>query len=337
MNQQNFGKYIKLRYALILVLLISVIGVLGYMTIEKIPLLDAIYMTVITISTVGFKEAISLSIAGKIFTIILIIVSWISFAFAITVITSVIVESEVGAILNKYRSKRKLKNMKDHVIIVGYGRNGRKVAEDLEKIGEEFVIIERNHELIMNSEHKDRFMEGDATNDDVLLEAGIKNAKAIISSLPVDADNLFVVVTARNLNPDFLIISRASELSTQQKLRVAGANKVIMPEFVGGSYMASVVVNPGVVDFVNQLSITGEADTNLTEIECDELPDSFKNKTISDLQIRQKTGANLVGFKTPDGKFTINPGADTKLVSHSKIFFLGSNEQISKLKDFFKS
>jgi voltage-gated potassium channel len=336
MIENNIRQFLKLRYAIFFLLSIVLIGFFGYLIIEDTSVIDALYMSVITISTVGFKEVIALSTAGKIFTIILILVSWLTLAFALTVITSTIVEVEIEDILFKYRNRVKFRNMKDHVIIVGYGRNGKKVADEFDALKTEYVIIDKDHQLIISSERKKRFVEGDATEDEVLIETGVKNAKAIICTLPVDADNLFVVITARSLNKDFLIISRASQSSAEKKLLIAGADKVIMPENVGGSYMASVVNQPDVANFLNEISLQGSADTNLVEIECDELPESLKSKSIADLHIRKTTGANIVGFKTAEGEFIINPGPDTKMVSHSKLFVLGTNEQIRKISELFK-
>ncbi len=171
----------------------------------------------------------------------------------------------------------------------------------------------------------------------MLIEAGIKKAKALISSLPVDADNLFVVLTARSLNPDLIIISRASNERSEKKLRIAGVNNVVMPEKLGGAHMATLVARPDVVDFLNHLSIHGEAPTNLEEIVCSRMHERHLNKSIYEIGIRKKTGANIIGFRTPEGEYIINPKPDTKVIQNSKLFVLGTPDQIIAMKKMLRS
>lgn len=328
-------QYSKVRYAFFLMVGIWFVGTIGYMIIEAAPFLDAAFMTVITVSTVGFNDVLILSQAGKIFTMFLIVISWITFAYGISVITSHFVEGGVGSILYQYRNKKQLNKMKDHVIIVGYGRNGHQAAHELQVIGIPFVILETKHDIIMHNLHDKtiQFIEGDATEDEVLLEAGILRAKSIILTLPLDADNLFITITARSLNPEVQIITRATNASTQKKLLIAGADQVVMPEYVGGVHMAALVNSEDVVSFLDKISIGGDAETTLVEIVCSNLPDDLRNHNIFDLDIRSKTGANIIGFKTPEGKFIINPTPDTVMVPNTKIFVLGTPEQIVKMKD----
>ena len=227
--------------------------------------------------------------------------------------------------------------MKDHIIICGYGRNGKQTAHDLVHLHKTVVVVEKNHELII-SQTKDSiiFIEGDATEDEILEKAGIQRAFALISTLPLDADNLYVVLTARSLNPDLQIISRASHDSSDKKLRTAGAQHVVMPEKVGGTFMASLVAKPDLAEFFHRLSIEGEEGVNLVEIVCSDLPQEFQNRTIHDMSIRRLTGANIVGFKTPDGSYIVNPPADTIMVRNGKLFLLGTPDQIKKVKEILK-
>ncbi len=328
----------KLRIALGLMLLIAIIGIFGYMIIEGGSFLDAAYMTIITISTVGFKEVYTLSQPGKIFTIFLIVTSLITFAFSISVFTTYFVEGELNLFLRSYRKNSDLKKMENHVIVVGYGRNGRQTVQDLLENNQDFIVIEKDHNLILNNDNKDiHFYEGDATEDETMLEAGIKKARALIATLPTDADNLFVVLTARSLSPDINIISRASNESTARKLEMAGVNNVIMPEKVGGSQMASLVTKPDLVDFLRHISLKGKYETNLDEIICSNLPSDKKSTTISNLNIRSLSGANIVGFKTPEGEYIINPSPDTRMVPDSKLFVLGTPEQIEKMKKLLRT
>jgi len=308
------------------------IGVFGFMYIEEDTFLDSLYLTVITISTVGFGLPHQLTDGGKIFTIFLIIFSFGNYAYAISIITSYLVELQIKDVMG-VRSRKKDNTMKDHVIICGFGRNGQKVSSELRIRKQAFVVIDKNHELIMNySGDPVKFIEGDATEDEVLEQAGIKNAKSIVSTMPVDADNLFVVLTARSLNPDITIVSRASNASADKKLHVAGVDHVVMPEGVGGSHMAKLVTRADELEFLDHLSITGSSETNLESIDYTELPDEYHNKTIMDMAVRQLIGANIVGFKTPEGEFIINPSPETVITPNSKIFVLGTPEQLKGLK-----
>ena len=323
--------------AITLLIIIGFIGVMGYMLIEGYSLLDAAYMTVITVATVGYKEVHELSKEGRIFTIFLIILSFGIFAYSISTITSYLVEGRLNILIQGGKKNVELRKMKDHIIIVGYGRNGQQTAHDLLLLGRSVVVIEKNHDLILNyQENKATFIEGDATEDDVLEKAGIRRAEALISTLPVDADNLYVVLTARSLCPHLLIISRASHESSDKKLKTAGASHVVMPEKVGGTYMAGLVAKPDLAEFFHRLSFEGNEGVNLVEIVCSELPREFQGHTIHDLSIRRLTGANIVGFRTPEGQYIINPGGETVMVPHAKLFVLGTPDQIEKVRKIIR-
>jgi len=263
--------------AILILIALVVIGVTGYMLIEGDRFLNSLYMTIITISTVGFGEIHKLSVPGKIFTIFLILSSFGTYAYAISVITTHFVEGQLaGFFAGSGRKKSKEKRMDNHIIICGYGRNGQQAAHELIAHKQAFIIIESKHDVIMHHLNEDfRFVEGDATNDDVLEKANIMSAKALITTLPNDADNTYVSLTARSLNPKLLIISRAENEKSEKKLKVAGANNVIMPERVGGAHMATLVANPDVVEFLDRLSVHGKEPTNLEEITCSKVTERF--------------------------------------------------------------
>ncbi len=329
----QIARYARLRYAFILMLSITTIGVIGFMLIEKLTFLNALYLSVITISTVGYTDVHIQTEAGKIFTIILIIISWATFAYGISVITSHFVEGGIGNFIHRYRYKNIFNKMKNHTIIVGFGRNGSSAAEELLISKNPFVVIEKNHNLIMNSlSTKIQFNEGDATDDEILIEAGIKTAKSLLLTLPLDADNLFITISARSLNPGIQIITRATSDSAEKKLLIAGADEVVRPEYVGGSHMAAMVNSVDVVHFLEQISLSGSADTNLVEILCSDLPETLMNQSIFELGIRTNSGANIVGFKTADGQFVTNPTPDTKIIPNSKLFVMGNPKQIKQMK-----
>lgn len=333
----EFSSFARLRYAFFLMIFIWLLGTLGYMIIENAAFLDATFMTVITISTVGYGDMLDLSRVGRVFTIFLIIISWVTFAYSISVITTHFVEGEIGQLFNNFRHKKQYKKMKNHVIVVGFGRNGKKVCEELLLDKKPFIIIENSIDIIkVNSSDSFIFMQGDATEDQILLDAGIENANSLISTMPNDADNLYVAISARALNTNLTIVSRAASESAEKKLFKAGVNKVVMPEHVGGSHMASLVSKPDLVDFLKRIDVRGDGDTNLVEIVCSKLPEELKNHSINDLGIRNKSGANIIGFKTPDGDFVINPHPDTKMIPNAKLFVLGTHQQIQILKDILK-
>ncbi|MBU0487346.1 MAG: NAD-binding protein [Bacteroidetes bacterium] len=332
------GGSLRLLIAISSLFAIVIIGVGGYSMIEKMDFLNSLYMTVITIATVGFREVGELSDGGKIFTIILIIVSLGIFAYSLSVISTHFIEGRLAYFLSGKSKKTKQKRMENHVIVCGYGRNGRQAVRELLLHRHPFIVIDSDHELVLNNDEKGvDFLEGDATEDEVLERAGIKTAKALICSFPNDADNLYVVLTARSLNPKLTIISRAASISAEKKLRTAGVSNVVLPEKVGGAHMATLVIKPDIVEFLEHLSLTSETATKLEEILCSELPDNLKDLSIYELGIRRTTGANIVGFKTPEGDYIINPSPDTRIIPNSKIFVLGTAEQIRNMKSFFKN
>ena len=319
-------------------LLIIAIGIIGYMYIEEYHLVDAIYMTIITTSTVGYREVEPLSDAGKIFTVILIISSLGVLTYFLSQFTQSLLQTQVSFILRGYGRKSKQKKMENHIIVCGYGRNGKQVVKELQSFGESVVVIDKSHDIVINNIGQPvRFMEGDATTDEVLLKADIKTAKSLITSLPNDADNLYVVLTARSLKHDLNIISRASDESSEKKLRIAGVDSVVMPERVGGAHMATMVTQPEVVEFLEHLNIHGESSVMLEEIRIEDLPGWLRGKPLKELQLRQRTGANIIGLKKATGDFIINPTPETKLMDNYKLFVLGTGIQIASLQRVLKS
>ena len=319
--------------AILILITITLIGIAGYCFIENYSLLDAIYMTVITIATVGYEEVHPLSGNGKIFTILLIVFSWGTFAYAISVVTSHFISLNLRDTFHMLKTISRIKKMKNHIIICGYGRNGQQTVNELLAYHQDFVVIEQNKVLVDENKEKINIIQGDSTTDETLIEAGVQHARALITALPIDADNLFVALTARALNPDILIVSRATHESSEKKLRIAGVNHVIFPEKVGGTQMAVLVSHPDVVEFLNHLSIHGSSPTNLEEIDCGSLHKANETLTIKDLGFRKAIGINIIGFKTPSGEFVINPMPDTILVPDSKLFVLGTKEQVMKMKE----
>jgi voltage-gated potassium channel len=332
----NFRYFGRLYLAISLVLLVIITGVAGFYYIQDYTFLDAFFMTVITIATVGYREVKELDDAGKIFTSFLILFSISTFAFAISVITRYVIEGEFQLFFKHYKVNKDIQKLKNHVVVCGYGRNGRQACQQLSSGNESFVVIENNPSIIesMRNENNLLFVEGDATQDEVLAEAGLERAKALISALPNDASNVFVVLTAREMNPSLKIISRASEDASEHKLKRAGADNVIMPDKIGGTHMAALVTKPDVLEFIDH--ITGRINIRLEEILFSSLPESMKNKSIRELEVRNKTGANIIGYKTADGEYVINPPPDTVMMQDAKLFVLGTQEQVMRFKDILK-
>lgn len=330
----GFGHLSRLKVALLILLLIIVGSTLGFMLIEGYTFNEAFYMTIITISTVGFQEIRPLSVAGRYFTATLIVFSFGTFAYSISAVYTYLINGELRRYFLEIRKQKRILNMNKHVIICGFGRNGRQVAHDLKRMNQEFLVIERDEESFNElTEPLKHYIVGDATLDHVLMDAGIERAAALITTLPEDADNVFVVLTAREINPQLRIISRASVDSSDQKLKRAGANNVVMPDKVGGTHMATLLMKPDVIEFYD-LVTNQENDITLEEITYESLPSEFKNRSISELEIRKRCGANIVGLKTSTGSYVLNPAPTEKITEGSKLFVLGMKEQIETLKQW---
>ncbi|WP_339653462.1 potassium channel protein [uncultured Maribacter sp.] len=325
----------KIYLALALMLMVLAFGVLGYRFIADYSWVDAFYMTIITVTTVGFSEVRPMGPEGKIFTIMLIITSVFIFGFALSVITEYLIGRNSLQLLKKKKMKNIIENLNQHVVVCGFGRNGMQAAEKLKAYNKPFVVIEKDKEIIERYSEDVLFIEGDANDDDVLLEAGIDRAQYLIATLPDDAANLFVVLSARQLKKDLFIISRASLVNSQKKLFLAGADKVIMPDKIGGDHMASLVVMPDLITFMDKLSMEGENTTNLEEVAIEDFSNQIECNSLRDLDLRRKTGCTIIGYISPDGKYTINPEADLQLQPKSKVIVLGRPEQIKKLNKMF--
>ncbi len=332
------GKLLTNKFYLAVSLLISLlcIGVLGYHTISNYSWTDSLYMTVITITTVGYGETQPLDSFGKLFTVGLILTSVAIIAFSISVITEYIVKQSNPELLKRKKIKKMISNLENHVIICGYGRNGKQVAQKLLAHKRPFVIIEQEKEIVDKFKNESLpMLWGDAIEDEVLKKVGIYKASTIICSLPEDADNLFIVLSARQMNKDLKIISRAAKPSSYRKLKLAGADNIIMPDRIGGDHMASLVVVPDLIEFLDNISLVGDGSVNVEEIPTDKLTHGKENQSILDLNIRSRTGCTIIGYKNPEGKYTVNPNANQLLVKDSKIIVLGDAKQIQTLNKLY--
>ena len=326
----------KIRTAIVLLILLLFIGVLGFRLISNYSWIDAVYMTVITVTTVGFGEVHPLDPQAKIFTVFLILTSVVIVGYAFKIITEYIISKNNLAELKQKKMQKKIDSLSNHVIICGFGRNGKQAAKKLLMHKRSFVVIESNKELIEKHQNdKILFVWGNANEDEVLQLAGIEHAECLISALPNDSDNVFVVLSARQMNSKMRIISRASNESSNSKLKLAGANNVILPDNIGGDHMASLVVVPDLLEFVDNLSIVGSSSINIEEIAVEKLYDTSTVKTIQDLQLRKNTGCSVIGYKSESGEYVINPEASQKLAPNSKVIVLGRPEQIQNLNSTY--
>ncbi|MCT4699656.1 MULTISPECIES: potassium channel family protein [Tenacibaculum] len=326
----------RLYKAILYSVLILSIGVGGYLILFNYSFIDALYMTIITITTIGFGEVHPFGTGEKIFTIGLILSSLFIFGYAVSSFSEYLISGQFFRQLKIKKVQKKIEKLKGHTIVCGFGRNGKQAISKLNSYNKDFVVVEKHEEVIKQLDEKGILnIEGDATTDEALLKAGILNAANLITVLPSDADNLFVVLTASQLNKKCRIISRASKETSYSKLKIAGADNVIMPDKLGGAHMASLVVTPDVIEFVDRLTIEGDTTANLEEIAIDNLPKEYLNSTIFDLDLRKKTGCTVIGYRTTDKEYIINPDATVKLTAGANLIVLGRPEQIIKLRELF--
>ncbi|MDE0535024.1 potassium channel family protein [Tenacibaculum sp. L6] len=326
----------RLYRAIILSSSIVALGVLGYILLFGYSFVDALYMTTITISTIGFGEVHPFGVGEKLFTIGLIISSLFVIGYAVSSFSEYLISGQFFHQIKVKKVQKKIEELQGHTIVCGYGRNGRQAISKLKSYKKQIVVVEKYEGIVKQLDEKGVLtIEGDATLDETLLRAGIMNADNLITALPSDADNLFVVLTAKQLNKDCKIISRASKETSYNKLKIAGADNVIMPDKLGGSHMASLVVTPDVIEFVDRLTIEGETTANLEEVAINDLPEKYLDKTILDLDLRKKTGCTVIGYRTPSKEYIINPEAEVKLEAGGNLIVLGRPEQINTLRKLF--
>ena len=312
-------------------------GVAGYVLVEDYDMVDALYMTVITISTVGFNEVEPLSSSGKIFATVYILFNIGIFAYIVSTITTYLFEGELHKIFKNIKSIREVKRLKNHVIVCGYGRHGSRACAELVKSRTPYVVIEKDAHEIESSRSADiSAIVDDATMDDTLMEAGIERARALITTLPHDADNVFITLTAKELNPAVTIISRASDRVSEKKLIRAGADRVVLPDMLGGAHMAHLITKPYVIEFLEILNGMGDQQLKLEDYTFDQLREQYQYKSLEELDIHNRTGATVVGVKSAGKGFTIGPTNDTVLKERDVIILLGSEESLENFSAYCK-
>jgi len=316
----------------VLIALIVSFGTIGYMVIEGWNFMDSLYMTIITLTTVGFKEVNDLSLSGRIFTIVLLIGGVGTVFYTLGIGAKIIVEGELQEVYGRRRLEKKLKDLRDHYIVCGYGRMGKIVARELQHEKLKFAVIEKN-EVILDADEKNGnlIIQGDATRDDLLKRVGIEHAKCLISVLPTDAENLYVVLSARGLKPDLLIVARAGEEGSEQKLLRAGADRVVSPYHIGGLRMAHSVLKPAVVDFIEFATKSGNIDLQIEEITIQE-GSQLVNLSLDECGIGRDLGIIIVAIKQKTGEMKFNPTFRTAIQAGDTLIAVGETSKLAVLE-----
>ncbi len=307
------------------------IGVAGFCLIENYGLIDGFYMTIITLGTVGFTEVHPLHDAGKIFTSFLILAGMVIVAYAASATAQILLE---GKLFTKRRRERRIQHMKDHIIVCGFGRIGQRIARHLHDRQASFVVIERDEAAGEELRRKGYpFIDGNAVEEEVLERAGIGSARALVTALNSDADNVYVALTARSMNPQLYIVARSADPAGGQKLRRAGADKVISPYEIGGAHMASALLRPNVVDFM-ELVTEGMGDS-AHHLEIDEIPvgggSAFAGKSLRDCPIRSEMNIIVLAIKSAAGTAEYNPSPDRVLAAGDMLICIGFTDKLDQL------
>ena len=322
----------RLRFGLAALAGIVVIGTVGYIAFG-FPLIDAVYQTVTTISTVGFREVHPLSTGARLFTMALILGGVGTVFYTFTLLMEAVVEGQVAELLGRRRMDRRIARMEGHVIVCGFGRVGRILAHYVNGAGQDVVVIENDPDRAASAEGLGVLVvRGDATTDDVLREAGITRARVLVTALTTDADNLFVTLTARSLRPDLFIVARARIESSEAKLSQAGADRVVNPQGIGGARMAAFVLQPHVAEFLDIVMHDGSLEFRLEEVS---VPDDspLAGRSLRDAQIRDSTGALILALRDSGGDFTTNPPPETVLEAGQILIAIGTEGQLKALAE----
>lgn len=322
-----------LRFAFTLLLATLFIGTIGYHVLEGMTYFESFYMTVITISTVGYGEIHPLSLQGRVLSILIISFGITTGAYTLGTFLRLLIEGELRKTFGRRKVEKNISQMKDHVIICGYGRIGRLIAKELRNSGKDFVVIEHTEEAIDTME-RDRvlYLPLDATVDESLMRAGIMNASAIVPAVGSDADNVYITLTARGLRQDIFILARASEENTETKLQRAGASRVVSPYLIGGKRMAQVLLKPTVVDFID-IAIM-ESNLGLQIEECRvKIGSPLVGKNLIESNLRKDYGVIIVLIKKFNGDMIFNPVPTEILDANDVIVVLGRVSDLKKMSE----
>jgi voltage-gated potassium channel len=324
----NFLK--KLKVAFLILISMIIIGTLGFHFIEGWNMLESLYTTMTTMSTVGYGDFYPKTAAGQVFTIFLIIFGVGSMLYTIGLLAESMVEGRIRSIMGWGKMDKTIKRMNNHYIICGCGRIGFLISKELADGKVDFVVVDNNPEVIQKiGEEGFVYFRGDAIHDKCLIGAGIKRARGIVCVLPTDAQNLYVILTAKELNPDIWILSRSEEEESEHRLLRAGANRVMSPYTLGGNRMAMAILRPAMLDFIEITTRRQSLELRMDELEiCDGSP--LIGKSLEDSEIRQRYGLIIVAVKKDSGKMIFNPVANYVIQKGDKLIALGEDENVSK-------
>ena len=311
--------------------LLLALGCVGYILIEGWSWTDSVYMTVITISTVGFGEIRPLSPIGRVFTGVLIVLGVSTTAYAFSTLADMIVAGEFRSLFWRRRMQKRIDKLRGHFIVCGYGRVGEHVVSELLANNVQLVVIEILANLGPELEDLDVIpVEGNATHDAALMQAGIGHAAGICCCLPNDSDNVYVALTARALSPNLTVISRANSHESERKLQIAGVDHVINPYVTSGRRMARQLIHPNILEFMDVVMHRGEVDILIEDIIVSERS-KLRDQTIADTEIRRRLGANILAVRRPDGEIFVNPSVEFALRANDTMIALGTPEQLDQL------
>lgn len=309
---------------------VTMFGTVGYIAFGFTPV-DAVYQTVTTITTVGFRELVEFDTGLKVFTIVLIVVGVSTVLYSFTLVVQLVVEGQLREFVGRRRMDRQINQMHGHAIVCGWGRVGRAVAHDLERDGRAVVVVDQNSDRVRNIDFP--AVVGDATSDDTLRAAGIERAGALVAALDGDADNLFVTLSGRDLVPDLFIVARARADESIAKLRKAGADRVVNPQELGAARMASFVSSPNVAEFIDVVMHDRSLEFKMREFD---VPSNspIAGRTLREANLREASGALVLALRSPDGAFTTNPTGDTVIQDHHVIIAVGTDADFERLTTF---
>jgi len=315
----------KIRISVIVLFLIFATGTLGYHLLEGWSLLDSFYTTIITLATVGYGDFHPISLSGRLFTIFLVVFGVGAMAYSVTMVMENLVEGRIKKVLGRGKLEKKIKSMKDHYIICGCGRIGYLISRELTREKVPFIVIERSQEVIEKIEDEGlMYIRGSATEDRFLLAAGIERARGIVCVLPTDAENLYVILAAKELNPRIFILSRSVDDISERRLLKAGADRVMSPYTEGGMKMAMAILRPAMLDFIEITTKRQSLELRMEEVDIGE-GSPLQGTSLGDSEIRSKYGLIVVAVKKETGRMIYNPSASYVIEKRDKLIALGED------------
>ncbi len=316
---------------MVYLVLVFFVGISYYMSFEEWDFASSFYMVVITLSTVGFMEVNQLSAEGRIFTAFLIMGGVGGFVYIAGAFAQVLIDGRLQIMWGKHKMMKEISKLKDHFIICGHGRIGSIVVQEIMNEGHDVVVIEQGPELIDKMEQDGILcLEGDATSDEMLLNAGLLHAKSLISALTSEAANVYVTLTARQLNPDITIVARAGDKSHISRLELAGADRVVLPHFIGGLRMAQNVLRPTVTNFI-ELAVRGGIDLQMEELEVSPTSE-LVDKDLIESMIRPRFNLIIIAIKKDSGEMVFNPGPKEVINMNDTLLAVGSKANLNEIK-----